>query len=318
MRHARQGVGTVVMAGLLATLPLSPVAAAPVRTAKSVENAQAAWFFRYRQPAEDVPDVDDPTGNQVDDIAKSTVRDQTNVYRSRPDSLHVGVNVAQPEAFTYLSFPLLELGTDGLDAVIVGGTVTFTDAGRDFGSRRADAAEMVACRATELVITEQGGDWKQRYDFDAKARAPLKPVKQRDQAAPLRWRLDLGPFVKGWRPPAINHGLAIVPDPASKRAEPEQTWHVAFQSNAYQPDPDTPTDPRRMPITADLRYRRQTLSVPDFDLPSNPLPPADPGPGDRGGFDDGGGFGDGGRLGGGGGDEFGGGGGGFGGGQDTA
>jgi hypothetical protein len=267
-----------LIGGLLAALTVAPLGLAYAETAQDVKMSDEAWFFRARQPLSPVPDIDDPTGNQPDDIAKATLRDRTNPYP--PETLHVGVAGGEGEAVTYIALPLFDLA-GGIAPEVTGGTVTFTDAGAtcanattertgqtgSCGSRRPEAADMVGCAATELVVAAQGGDWQDQYDYDKKLCAPLKMV---EGSNPLQWKLDLAPFKSLWSDPLKNYGLAIVPNPETiSGPNPQQTWHVAFHANS------TNVADAKL-IVADLEYIKP--DVPTFDTGSGggvPAPPLD-------------------------------------------
>ena len=258
--------------GLLAAMLVAPVGTAFAdTTVKGVKSLDEAWFFRYRQPLEPVPDIDDPTANNPDDIAKSTVRERTNPYPV--DTFHVGVNGGQVEAVTYLNWDTYALnGNNGLEAIITGGTVTFTDAGttcapaaqggpqRSCGSRRPEAAKMVACRATELVVEAQGGDFRDKYKYDVKDCTPLKPQPAKE-GEPLQWKADLAQFADTWSDPFKNTGIAIVPAPEAVAGDaptaPQESWHVAFHGRR------TDVENAKI-ITSDLTIKKQVLDIPDF------------------------------------------------------
>lgn len=283
-----------VLGGLLAALTVMPLGLAYAETAKDVEMSDEAWFFRARQPLSPVPDIDDPTGNQPDDIIKAEVRNRTNPYPA--ETLHVGVAAGEGEAVTFIGLPLYDLG-GGLAPVVTGGTVTFTDAGStcagsasdatgegsSCGSKRPDAADMVGCAATELVVAAQGGDWQDQYEYDEKMCAPLELVEGSD---PLQWKLSLAPFKSLWSDPLNNYGLAIVPNPEIAAPAPDESWHVAFHANS------TNVEDAKV-IVADVKYTKPEIpsfgssdpgSTPTFDdgASAPPAPASDPGYSDTG------------------------------------
>lgn len=291
MRKPLIRIAAALFGGMLALLIVAPIGVAFAdTTARDVKSLDEAWFFRYRQPLEPVPDIDDPTGNNPDDIGKSTVRDRTNPYPV--DTFHVGVNSGQLEALMYMNWDTYTLntangGTAGFEATITGGTVTFTDAGvtcastapesapeparqpRSCGSRNAQAAKMVACRATELVVEAQGGDFRDKYKYDAKDCTPLVPVK--GATDPLQWTAKLDQFADTWKDPFKSFGIAVVPAPdqiaGEEPTEPQSTWHVAFHGRR--------TDVKDVKVTtADLKIKPQVLKIPDFPEFGAPLPPA--------------------------------------------
>lgn len=242
-----------IASALLVVSPLMIATAATPQVAQGVQMQDEAWFFRYRQPAEGAPEVPDPSGNEVPAIAKATVRDRTNPYQA--ETLHVGIVSGEPEALTFLNFPLFELTDDGMPPVVTGGKITLVDGGSSLGSKRADASEMVACLVTELFVAAQGGDWKDvpKYDCTTKTTVQLTEGSQ-----PLTWTIDLAPFAAAWADPDRNYGIAIVPDPDSATPPPDQSWHVAWQAKAWQPPessaPSPNPPPAKAPITADLRF----------------------------------------------------------------
>jgi hypothetical protein len=252
----------VISTGLLIVSPLMLATAATPQVAEDVLMFDEAWFFRYRQPAEGAPEVPDPSGNEVPAIAKATVRDRTNPYQ--PETLHVGIVGGEPEAVTFVNFPLYELTPDNAPPVVTGGKITLVDGGSSLGSKRADAAEMVACLAVELAPAAQGGDWKDVPKYDCATKATLQLV---EGSEPMTWTIDLAPFTAAWADPSQNFGVAIVPDPDSATPPPDQSWHVSFQAKGWQPPEPSPRDqtsppPAKAPITADLRF--VPVETPDF------------------------------------------------------
>jgi hypothetical protein len=286
MRKPLIRIAAGLLGGLLAALAVAPAGLAFAdTTATDVVALDEAWFFRYRQPLEPVPAevggvaIDDPSGNQADDIVKSEIRNRTNPYPG--DTLHVGVNAGQPEAVFFLAWDLLALnGNNGLTAIVTGGTVTFTDAGstclsqvpenapedarpgRNCGSRNVEDADMVACVATSLVVETQGGDWKDVYPYDKEECAPLEPVTVKE-GEPAQWTVSLDSFADTWSDPFANNGIAIVPNPETIKpanedagvAEPAPTeWHVAFHGRR--------TDVKNAAlVTSDLQIEKQKLPV---------------------------------------------------------
>lgn len=243
-----------IASALLIVSPLMIATAATPQVAKGVLMFDEAWFFRVRQPTEGTPEVPDPSGNEVPAIAKATVRDRTNPYQA--ETLHVGIVSGEPEAVTFVNFPLFELTPDGMPPAITGGKITLVDGGSSLGSKRADAAEMVACLASELAPAAQGGDWKDVPKYDCGTKATVQLV---EGSTPMTWTIDLAPFAAVWADPNLNFGVAIVPDPDSATPPPDQSWHVAWQAKAWQPPEASPRDeaqppPAKAPITAELRF----------------------------------------------------------------
>ena len=276
-----------VFAALLIVSPLMIATAQTPQTAEDVPMQDEAWFFRHRQPFAPVPEVDDPAG--ASGIPRASVRDQT----TRPfpaETLQVAVAGGEQQAVTFLNFPLFELTDDGMPPVITGGKVTLVDGASSGGSKRADAAEMVACLVTELFVAAQGGDWADVPEYDCATKATLLLV---EGATPLTWTIDLAPFASAWANPDANYGIAIIPDPDSATPPPDQSWQVGFQAKSWAPPEPSPTQqgepPAKAPITADLRF-----------VPQPPLPGFDDsgtsGSVDDGGFDDSGDFGGGGGF----------------------
>lgn len=272
-----------VFAALLIVSPLMIATAQTPQTAEDVLMQDEAWYFRARQPFAPVPEVNDPAG--ASGIPRAEVRNRANPYG--PETLHVGVVAGEPEAATFLAFPLLELTDDGMPPVVTGGKITLVDGGSGLGSKRADAAEMVACLATEIVVAAQGGDWEDLPTYDCATKATVQLV---EGSTPMTWTIDLAPFTTVWGDPNSNYGVAIVPDPDSATPPPDQSWHVAFQAKDWQPADPTPRDqvspqPEKAPVTADLRFVPQP-PLPGFD-DSGASGAVDGGSFDSGSFDSG-------------------------------
>lgn len=286
MRRALSRIAALLGTSLAALLIVSPLmiatAAAP-RVAKNVQMLDEAWYFQYRQPLAPVPDVDDPAG--ASGIPRASVRDQT-TRPFAPETLHVAVTGGEPQAYTFLNFPLNELTDDGMPPVVTGGKVTLVDGGSSLGSKRADASEMIACLATELWVAAQGGDWKDVPQFDCGTKVSLQLV---EGSSPLTWTIDLAPFATAWGDPNANYGIAIVPDPDSAKPAPDQSWQVAFQAKAWQPPEPSPAQtsepPAKAPILADIRF--VPVEMPDF---GNNDSGTSSGGSSGGGFDSGSGF----------------------------
>lgn len=238
MRRVLSRTAAMSAAVLSVLLILSPLVIATAQTPQVAEDVpmfDEAWFFRYRQPLEPVPDVDDPAG--VGGIPKATLRERTNPYPL--ETLQVGVVNGEEEAVTFVNFPLHELTDDFSPVHVTGGTVTFVDGGSSLGSKRADEAEMIACLSLQLVPEVQGGDWKDLPEWDCATRSTLT---LQEGSAPMTWTVDLAPFASVWSDPAANYGIAIVPDPDSARPAPDQSWHVAFQAKRWEQPEPSPRD----------------------------------------------------------------------------
>lgn len=252
-----------VFAALLIVSPLMIATAQTPTTAEDVLMQDEAWFFRHRQPLAPVPEVNDPAG--ASGIPRAEVRNRTTTP-FQPETLHVAVVSGEQEALTFLNFPLFELTDDGMPPTVTGGNITLVDGGSSLGSKRADAAEMVACLATELFVAAQGGDWADVPAYDCATRATVQLV---EGSTPLTWTIDLAPFASAWSDPSMNYGIAIVPDPDSATPPPDQSWQVAFQAKDWAPPEPSPRDevsppPAKAPITADLRFVPQA-PLPGFD-----------------------------------------------------
>lgn len=251
-----------VFAALLIVSPLMIATAQTPQTAGDVLMQDEAWFFRHRQPLAPVPEVNDPAG--ASGIPRASLRDQT----TRPfpaETLQVAVAGGEQQAVMFLNFPLFELTDDGMPPTITGGKITLVDGGSSAGSKRADAAEMVACLATELFVAAQGGDWADVPEYDCATRATVQMV---EGSTPLTWTIDLAPFAAAWTDPSTNYGIAVIPDPDSATPPPDQSWQVGFQAKSWQPPEPSPTQtgepPAKAPITADLRFVPQA-PLPGFD-----------------------------------------------------
>jgi len=275
----------VVLTGLMIVGPLMIATAQTPQTAEDVLMQDEAWFFRTRDPFHPVPETQDPAG--VSGIPRTEVRNRLNPYQ--PETLHVGVVGGEPEAVTFLAFPLVTLTDDGMPPVVTGGKITLVDGGSGLGSKRADAAEMVACLATELVVAAQGGDWEDLPSYDCSIKATVQLV---EGSAPMTWTIDLAPFTTAWGDPNNNYGVAMLPDPDSATPPPDQSWHVAFQAKDWQPPeggaPSPNPPPAKAPITADLRF--VPVETPDFGGDAGASGDSGAGVSSGSGFSSGGGF----------------------------
>lgn len=287
-RTIRRASAAVGVAGLLLSLSMVPALLAYAQSAEGPQTAEGvlmgdeAWFYRHRQPLEPAPSPEDPTGNEIPAIIRAETRNRTNFYNAaRPETLHVGVHVGEPEAVTFVGLPLIELG-GGLPPVVTGGEIILTDAGSDHGSLYNET-ELVACLATEFWVSGMGGDWGDLPPYDCATRSNAVLVEGSD---PAQWQIDLAPFTSVWADPAQNFGVAVVPDPDSEESPPEQTWRVAFHGQRYEPEEGA----EHHPIVANLTYVEQQL--PDFSFEDPAIPDqSDFGSADTGsasGFDGGG------------------------------
>lgn len=240
------------MGGLLATLMAGSMVALAEEVAEDLEMSDEAWFFRHRDPIEPVP-----PGGGVDELSdateipRATARDQTNPYRNddnQPtETLHVGVNLGEEEAITFLGLPVTELGAS---VEVTGGEVRLPISG--FGGaqeRNPEGADMIACVATDLVVDAHGGSWDSMYEYDCGTRSDVVLEEGSD---PLTWTIDLAPLAVAWTADAaVPPAFAIVPNPETELSPPEQTWHVSWQNRHYQPGDG---DPEKRPITVTLSY----------------------------------------------------------------
>lgn len=257
--------------------------ATSTKTAKTVIALEEAWYYRYRQPLEPVPQAPKETGpipGQQDNV-EAQVRQRSNPYEA--ETLHVGINGGQPEARTFLYWDPFSLSDDGL-ATIVGGTVTLPLV-ETRGVRNAQNAQMIACMNIDMPTSDLGGEFKEQPKFDCKTSVPVEQVKDSD---PITWTVNLDPFGKKWKAdPESYAGIAVVEDPEAEQSPQTAAWHVAFAGQFNEKD-------GAKKVTADLRYEVEEFDF-DFDIPVvpefEPPPAEDFEPSGGAGFNDDAGFG---------------------------
>ena len=285
-RSMRSGSVTAVVALLVAGLVLpvgAAFAATTTKTAKDVIALEEAWYYRYRQPLEPVPQAPKEAGplpTQQDNV-EAQVRQRSNPYEA--ETLHVGINAGNPEARTVLYWDPFSLADGGL-ATIVGGSVKLPLVDTR-GVRNAENAQMIACMNVDLPTSDLAGEWKEQPKYDCKTSVPVKLVKDSD---PLTWTVNLDPFGKKWKAdPTTYAGIAVVEDPKAAESPDSSTWHVAF-AGQYNEKPDVEK------VTADLTYEVEEF---DFDFEPPKVPEIEPPPAEDfetggGGFNDDAGFGE--------------------------
>jgi hypothetical protein len=217
------GVGLLVVPADAAVAP----EAEEVQRAERVPFADEAWFLRFRQPVPDLPEeVPDPTGGFFG-VGRAEIRARTNPFPI--DTLHVGVLAGEPFARTFLGLSTFDV-TDA-PASIVGGTVTLIDNEED--SFNAASADMVACLATDLVVTDDAGDWESQPGFDCDVMSDVALV---EGSAPLTWEIDLAPFADAFAD-ELSPGIAVVEQGAAEgegSPDPRATWQVSFDATVRE------------------------------------------------------------------------------------
>jgi hypothetical protein len=305
MRRPITMLGMALMAVVLGMTALMPAAMAQeAQSETGVEFLDEGWWLRFREPLAPVP----PAGSvglpdDVTEIPRATIRDQTNPYRGEYTRVSGIPGAEDDEAVAAFGFDLFTLGGGVSPAVITGGTVTFVAAPRESapqagdganGQRNEEGADMIACLVTEFFAPDFAGNWQARPPVDCEVSAPLEPIEAVNGRP--AWELDLSAFAAAWT--EENFGFSVIPNP---EAGPDgQTFHVAFP-NKLNNAIDTEATP---PPRADITFTVEELDLPGFgddaggDLPgfgdtpaaaggSSDVPAFDSGAGGGGGFDSG-------------------------------
>lgn len=143
-----------------------------------------------------------------------------------PDTLHVGVNLGQEEARTFVQ---LDLSTVPAGAQVSGGRLLLPVASGDGDGTRAPAtAGLRACGVRQTVVEADGAfTVPPAVDCDAASAPAVFVAAAGDE--PAAFTVDLAALTRGWRQGLQAGAVGLVP---AEEVAASDTWHVAFSDRS--------------------------------------------------------------------------------------